>query len=305
VFPIIDNTVLARQESRQLLRLASKLASGVVTLQGPRPEAAEVAPRLLAYLDDLLAGVAAPEPHTAVASVIERAQAVISAAAPTADQVLPPRYCRIDGLLGAQEHARLLAYARGRQEDFGASGVVDATGVSTVDEQFRRSATLDDLEEVWDLFDPHLRRLLPHVRRELDIPWFPLGRIERQLTVHRRGDFFGRHNDDGGALVADRRVTCVYYFHGRPKRFSGGELKIYERFVRGGGVEAGPGHVTVEPEDNSAVFFASNLPHEGCPVLQESAEFADSRFSITVWFRLGSLPRCVAGPSEPAESGAR
>jgi len=305
VFPIIDNTVLARQETRQLLRLTSKIAPRAVTLQGPRPEAAEVAPQLLAYLDDLLAGAVAREPHTAVAAVIERAQAAIEAAAPSPDQVLPPRYCRIDGLLSEQEHARLLAYARGRQADFAASSVVDAAGVFKVDAQFRRSATLCDLEEIWELFDPHLRRLLPHVRGELDIPWFPLGRIECQLTVHRQGDFFGRHNDDGDSVVADRRVTCVYYFHGQPKRFSGGELKIYERAVRGGRVEAGPRHVTVEPEDNSAVFFASSSPHEVCPVVQESADFGDSRFSLTVWFWLGSPPRCLEGPSEPPQAADR
>jgi hypothetical protein len=293
VIPIIDNTVLARRETRRLLRLSAKIAPRAVVLQGTRPEAAEVAPRLLAYLDDLLAGAPAPQPRS-VATVVERAQALVEATRPAPpDEILPPRYVRIDGLLGEEEHARLLAYALGRETDFAASSVIDPAGVFKIDEQFRRSATLHDLEEVWNLFEARLRRLLPHVRRELEIPWFPLGRIERQLAVHRQGDFFGRHNDNGGSAVADRRVTCVYYFHGRPKRFSGGDLKIYERLVRGGTIEAGPGHVVVQPEDNTAVFFASNTPHEVCPVSQDSADFADSRFSLTVWFWLGPPPEVV------------
>ena len=296
VVPIIDNTILARREARQLLQLSAKIAPRAVTLQGPRPDAAEVAPRLLAYLDDLLAGSAPPAPRAGGAAVLERAQAALDAASPP-DEILPPRYVRVDGLLDAHEHARLLAYARGRAADFAASGVIDHAGSRRIDEQFRRSATLHDLAEVWGLFEARLRRWLPHVRRELAMAWFPLGQIERQMTVHRQGDFFGRHNDDGTAAIADRRLTCVYYFHGQPRRFAGGELKIYERLVRGGRVTAGPEHVTLEPADNSAVFFASSAPHEVCPVAQTSADFADSRFSITVWFRLGPPPRCLEAPS--------
>lgn len=293
VVPIIDNTVLARHEARRLLRLSALLAPRAVTLQGARAEAAEVAPRLLAHLDALLDEAGAPPAGGRAAAVVERAQAVLDAAAP-ADEILPPRYVRIDNLLDAADHARLLAFARGREGTFGASGVVDASGTGKVDPQFRRSATLHDLEEVWVLLESRLRRLLPHVRRELDMPWFPVARVERQLTVHRLGDFFQRHSDNGSAEVAARRLTCVYYFHGQPKRFSGGDLRIYERLVRGGRVTPGSGHVTVEPRDNSAVFFASSSPHEVCPVAQASEAFADSRFSITVWFRAGALPARLA-----------
>jgi predicted 2-oxoglutarate/Fe(II)-dependent dioxygenase YbiX len=227
-----------------------------------------------------------------------------AAASGPPDQILPPRYLRIDELLGEEEHARLLAYALSREADFAASSVIDTAGVFTVDEQFRRSATLHELEEIWDLFEAPLRRLLPLVRRELGIPWFRLGQIERQMAAHRQGDFFNRHNDSGDALVADRRVTCVYYFHGQPKRFSGGDLKLYDQLVRGGRVEAGTGHVVVVPEDNTAVFFASSTPHEVCPVSQDSADFAASRFSITVWFRIGAPPRCLEDLAGQADAAA-
>ena len=298
VVPIIDNTVLARQESRQLLRLSARLARRAVTLEGARPEAAEIAPKLLAHLDALRAD-SGPRRSSAATAVVERAQAVVDAATP-ADEILPPRYVRVDDLLSEAEHARLLAYARGREADFAASGVVDPSGVHRVDQAFRRSATLHDLEEVWPLFETRLRRLLPHVRRELGVPWFPVAQTERQLTVHRQGDFFQQHNDDGRPELAERWVTCVYYFHGRPKRFSGGELKIYERLVRGGWIAPGSGHVTLDPMDNSAVFFASSSPHEVCPVQQTSDAFGDSRFSITVWFRRGPFPSLLGTPA-PAE----
>lgn len=74
VVPIIDNTVLARRETRRLMALSARIAPRVVTLQGPRPDATAVAPRLLAYLDELLAG-AAPPAHAEVAVVDRASQA--------------------------------------------------------------------------------------------------------------------------------------------------------------------------------------------------------------------------------------
>ncbi len=54
VLPIVDNTMLARDEPARLLRVCAKIAPEVVTLQGVRPDAVVVAPSILQYLDDLL-----------------------------------------------------------------------------------------------------------------------------------------------------------------------------------------------------------------------------------------------------------
>ena len=105
-------------------------------------------------------------------------------------------------------------------------------------------------------------------------------------------------DDDGGLRgTAGRQLTCVYYFHGQPRRFAGGELRLYERVVRGGSVSPGEGFVTLDPADNSAVFFASSTPHEVRPVEVVSENFADSRFAITIWFRRGPRPSLLAAPS--------
>lgn len=300
VVPLIDNTVLAQEETRRLLQLAARIAPRAVALQGARPEAAEVAPRLLAYLDDLLAG-GPPSPAAAAGAVLERARAALDATAlGPPDEILPPRFVRIDDFLDPDAHARLLAYALRREADFARSGVLDPDGVAKVDETFRRSVTLFDLAEVRHLFEERLRRLLPHVRQELGLPWFPVGRMEAQISVHRQGDFFGRHVDNGGATVRGRSLTCVYYFHAQPKRYAGGDLKIYERHVRGQRIEPGPGHEVIRPENNTAVFFASDTPHEVDAIRQESAAFGDSRFSLTVWFWLGTPPQVLGTASEPA-----
>jgi predicted 2-oxoglutarate/Fe(II)-dependent dioxygenase YbiX len=295
VLPVIDNTVLARSQSARTLRLAARLAPTVVTLHGARPEAREVAPRLLDLLDDALVsrsfGAAErgdPTRHlAAVARVRLRPPPGKTAAVGT---VRPARYVRIPEFLSPAEHRRLLDHARARRADFEGSEVLGDDGTSRVDRQFRRSRTLYDLDAVWDLFEPRLRGMLPHVRRELGLPWFPVDSIERQLTAHEEGDLFGPHTDSGHAPVASRRLSCVYHFHRTPQRFAGGDLRLYNTTVTETGPEPASSYTTLTPLDNSAVFFASDTLHEVCPVHRETQAFEDSRFAVTIWYREGSWP---------------
>ena len=208
---------------------------------------------------------------------------------------VPARYVRIENFLAPHEHARLLDYALTHEADFAASTVTSADSTAHVDSEFRRSGTIFDLAEIWDLFEARLPKLLPHVRRELGTGWFPVGQIERQMAVHRDDGFFGVHTDDGNDAVAGRRISCLYYFHAQPKRFSGGELRIYDSEVRGGRLERASTYTDVEPTDNSLVFFASSFHHEVRPVRRETAAFGDSRFSISVWFWVGAAPQALLG----------
>ena len=227
------------------------------------------------------------------ATVVEATPRVAAPKGHGPPRVVPGRFVRIDDLLAPREHARLLRYAASREADFAASTVISTDGTFRIDDEYRRSGTIADLEPVWDLFETRLRRLLPHVRRELELAWFPVGRVERQLAVHHDGGFFRAHADSTDPAVAGRCLTCVYYFHRRPKRFSGGELWLYDTVVQGGHVEKGDRHVSIDPADNTAVFFASDVYHEVRPVHRQSDAFRDSRFSLNVWFWLGDTALCL------------
>ena len=89
----------------------------------------------------------------------------------------------------------------------------------------------------------------------------------------------------GSAIVANRRISCVYYFHRTPQRFTGGELKLYDTWITPSGTTGAPPHTTLAPVDNSIVFFPSDAFHEVCPVQADSDAFDDSRFTVTIWFR--------------------
>lgn len=189
-------------------------------------------------------------------------------------------YLRIEQFLPADAHQRVLDVALACESQFTDSQVYDDDAPDRLDPEFRRSRTLHQVDEgIWELFAAPLTALLPLVRTELGIPWFRLGTVERQLHVHRTGDFFSRHTDDGNGDVASRRVSAVYYFHEQPKRFEGGALRLYA------GRDSATPTVVIEPLDNSLVLFPSSASHEVSPVMLKDDAFSAGRFSITFWFR--------------------
>jgi hypothetical protein len=300
VLPLLDGTVLARQEAARALRLAAGLAPTVVTLQGPRPEATEIAPQLLDLVDDAFVShalganqhAASPLADDLTRVAEQRLRAQISRPASPARRLLAARYVRVTDFLSPEEHRRVLEHALACEDDFAASGIIGPQGKGLVDHGFRRSRTVSGprLEEIWELFDQRLRGILPAVRQELEIPWFPLGQVERQLTAHGSGGFFAPHVDTGDPAVANRRISCIYYFYTSPRRFTGGELKLYDTWITPTGSTGAGTYTTLTPLDNSLVFFPSDAFHEVCPVYPETDAFADCRFAVTIWFREGERP---------------
>jgi SM-20-related protein len=309
VLPLIEGTVLALQESARILRIAARVSPTIVTLEGPRPEALEVAPRILDMIDDALVSQAlgAAEKGSGsltsdLAAIAEtRLRSRTSRSATYSRRLVAARYLRITDFLSWEEHQRVLDLALAAEDAFQDSGVIDEHGSDQKDYGFRRSRTLSGspLEAVWPLFERELRSILPHVRRELGLSWFPLGEVERQLTAHEGGGFFAPHVDTGHPLVASRRISCVYHFHSSPRRFTGGELKLYDTWVTDRGSTAAATYTTLTPLDNSIVFFPSHAFHEVCPVHRETKAFGDSRFAITIWFREGQWPAEITGGEAP------
>jgi predicted 2-oxoglutarate/Fe(II)-dependent dioxygenase YbiX len=286
------------------------LAPSVVLLQGLRPDAELVAPRLLQFVDGLLDGGQAPGSARAVIASRPWGSAYDAPpsrlrvrdpgeAGPSDAPRYRPRYLRIENVLAPPEHARLLEYAGGHEAEFQPGRVfpADASRVSVVDPELRRARDKKMLAPVWDLFEPRLRQLLLHVRQTLGVPWFPLAGIERRLVVHADGDFFGLHVDNGRQSVATRRITGVYYFYAMPRRFSGGELRLYDGMLRDGRIVPASTYTELEPLDNSLVFFPSELFHEVRPVRADRTDFRESRFTVNIWYRAAEPPAIQRSPA--------
>jgi len=303
--PLIDGAVLARQESEALLHIATRVAPGIVTLQGPRSEASDVAARVLDLIDDAFVSQSL---HRAEEGPIQFAANLAAVAErrlrshnrrpiPSPRQLLAARYLRITDFLAREEHERLRSHALACQDAFKDSGIIDRDGGDLKNYGVRKSRTLhgDATNEVRRTFEQRVRHMLSHVRRELGLAWFPVGDVEVQLTAHTSGGFFAPHTDTGHPMVADRRISCVYYFHRSPRRFTGGDLKLYDNWVTNHGSTAAATYTVLAPLDNSIVFFPSDTFHEVCPVQSETDAFGDSRFAVTIWVHEGKWPARMSG----------
>jgi Rps23 Pro-64 3,4-dihydroxylase Tpa1-like proline 4-hydroxylase len=107
----------------------------------------------------------------------------------------------------------------------------------------------------------------------LDMPTFDVKRIQVQLTAHNDGDYFNEHTDGGSdERLNDRVLTFVYYFHGHPKSFDGGELVLLEKE-----------EAALEPVNDSIVFFNSLYRHRVNTIVCPSQKFEDGRFTLNGW----------------------
>lgn len=197
-----------------------------------------------------------------------------------------PTFLQMEGFLDPDEYESLLTSVGERLSRMAPSTVTHPEGEYGRDESHRRSRVDMDLDDIWPLFEDRLLALLPHVRRELGVPYFELGSVERQLTAHGDGDFFAKHVDENHpGTDRSRAVTFVYYFHFEPRGFGGGELRLYDVEERDGVLHPLDTFTEIEPKANSIVFFGASASHEVMPVSSDSDELRSLRFTVNGWFR--------------------
>ncbi|MEG3911527.1 2OG-Fe(II) oxygenase [Microcoleus sp. w2-18bC1] len=213
------------------------------------------------------------------ATPVEIPATEIPAPAPPVNDDLISRYAQIDNFLTPAEKNKLLKYVLAKESEF------VSTSTSTNAEDYRRSMVLHSFPEFSELMVNRIKAILPDVLKSLNIPSFSLGEIEAQLTMHNDNNFYKLHNDSGSPDTASRFFTYVYYFYREPKAFSGGELQIYDSKIENNFYVADKTFRTVEPRNNSIVFFLSRYMHEVLRVSCPSKAFADSRFTINGWVR--------------------
>lgn len=193
--------------------------------------------------------------------------------------ILASPYVQIDNFLTEEERNQLLDYVFQKESAF------VPTSISTKDVDYRRSLALYSFPEFSDLIIDRIHKFLPDIFSKLDMPSFTLSQIECQLTAHNDGNFYKVHNDNGSPDTATRELTYVYYFYREPKSFAGGELLVYDSKIENNYYVKAESFKTVEPRNNSIVFFLSRYMHEVLPVRCPSKTFTDSRFTVNGWLR--------------------
>ncbi len=201
----------------------------------------------------------------------------------------PPKTLRADCLildefLAPAEMDALLQYTLERESAFQISEVIQpGAAAGIVDYDQRRSRVLMELGKHHKIIEDRIRSSMPVILARLGHETLEISEVEAQITASNDGDYFHRHNDNAQEDNSSREITFVYFFHREPKKFRGGELRIYDSRLENERYVASESQRSVVPQQNQIVFFASSLMHEITPVECASRAFADSRFTVNGW----------------------
>jgi Rps23 Pro-64 3,4-dihydroxylase Tpa1-like proline 4-hydroxylase len=222
----------------------------------------------------------AEKAHSSVGQ-IEKTQQFNTVISQASSEILPSHFVQVENFLSATELEELFHFVIQKENDF------LPTSNSVNDLDYRRSMFLPTFAPFSELMIERVKAILPQLISHLQIPPFQIDYVEAQLTAHNHGNYYKVHNDNGSPDSATRELTYVYYFNRSPKAFSGGELTIYDSKIENNFYVAAESFKTVQPINNSIVFFPSRYMHEVLPVSCPSQAFADSRFTINGWVRKG------------------
>jgi SM-20-related protein len=192
-------------------------------------------------------------------------------------------------VLGSAAVASLLEYAVAREPDFRPALAYDRrSGERSIDTGRRDCMLLDDLGPFLEPVAAFVRSIVGPSLTQLRIDE-PAGEPrEFEISAYGDGGHFGAHVDTVETLRRVRVLSCVYYFSATPRRFGGGELRLYGLPALPGKETAGPAFVDVAPETNSFVVFPSWMRHEVLPVEAASVGWAGRRFAVNCWIHRGA-----------------
>lgn len=167
----------------------------------------------------------------------------------------------------------MLDFALSSVDEYTPSAVAENTVLTTM----RQSLTISDSRPAAKILKQALKPVVQELAAELGvtIPDKPI--YDGSLTAHTDGAFYKPHIDLGGpGIHRTRALSAVYYFFNTPKRFEGGDLRLYSI--------GKPGEfVDIPALDNQLVVFPSMVLHEVRPVTVPSGKFEDARFAFNIW----------------------
>ncbi len=196
----------------------------------------------------------------------------------------PAPYAAMPDFLSGERHRELLDHAQRHVAECRPVSVAGDEG-TVQDAEVREGLVFDYPERICAWFRELVAARLPDVWQSLSAVPLREQTIELKMTASRPGDFFMAHCDDRFG----RRVSFVYGFHRSPKRYSGGDLILYDTDWSG---EPAPetDFTRIPNRDNCLVLFPSVAVHEALPVVSDSSDLMDSRFALVGHVRVPEGP---------------
>jgi SM-20-related protein len=221
-------------------------------------------------------------------------EVTLQACAPDRSAGVRSPFLAYRNILGAQYVAGLLDYVARRQPDFKAGGMYDRqVGECTADLVYRDAVYLTDLGPFANPIKSFVKTIAVPALKALHLSEAKVEPKEFVITAYRDGGHIGEHIDTYDRPERVRILSCVYYFATNPRRFSGGELRLYgfpKSSVAGGSVPTP--FADIKPYTDTLVVFPSWIRHQVMPVCVPSKAWLDSRFTINCWMhRASDQPR--------------
>ena len=189
--------------------------------------------------------------------------------------VWPAPFVRMTDFLANEQCDRLMALACAERGRLSPATVGEDP---RVDPEIRITLETDARvrRAVGPWFLPKVRRAVPEARARLRMEGG--GRYVVQMwnmRVYAAGGFYAAHNDD----TKNRKLSFVYFFHHEPRRFSGGDLLLYDADAETARCPFGA-FSRIVPLRNSIVFFPSRSWHQVTPVTCDPDDFGSGRFAL-------------------------
>ena len=191
----------------------------------------------------------------------------------------PVAYVQINNFLDQEQRKNIWNTIKQKKNKFS-----DALVDKSINPSYRNSNILykNDLKEISDWFLKKVNYQLGSIWPRLLVEPFKTESEELQLTLHQDGEFYKIHTDDQKTdKVSTRKITFVYYFHHQPKKFKGGDLLLFDTDVSQDSCVNK--YTRVSPDNNSIIFFPSNIYHQVTPVSCNSPELENGRFTLNGW----------------------
>ena len=205
-----------------------------------------------------------------------------------------PPHLQLFDFLPESEHRQLLEWVLENCEAFMPATVTTGKpgDQGKINEKQRIALTTGEIGEIASIVEPRLLAALDQIIERVGYSGAKPSSLELELAAHGHGAHYRTHLDIpvgedrlplGAWADEDRALSAVYYFHGEPKGFSGGELRLY-RFGSMWNCDDVGSYVDLQPHNNSLLVFPSWALHEVRPVSCPSGDFKDYRFALNCWY---------------------
>ena len=194
---------------------------------------------------------------------------------------LPTKFLIESDFLENERIEEIRTLVRNQRDEFAPTEVLDASGKQEMDTDTRCSESLTNLRGVTEWFPDRVAKLVPELRKRLRVPRFRAGLHSIKISAYHHGHFFGLHHDDNAGAAASRRFGFIYYFEFPPKRFSGGELILFDRDPDS--LLPTASFTNLAPDHNILVIIPANTWHAVLPIHCPSEDWFAGRFTLSGW----------------------